>query len=73
MRPAGPGLDDFVAGHDYPVFVVTAASGDERDGRLVGFSTQTTCSHPWASMRPRTRTATPCLQDVADIEAGHSA
>ena len=46
MRPAGPGLDDFVAGLDYPVFVVTAASGDERDGCLVGFSTQTSIDPP---------------------------
>ncbi|MGZ6733305.1 MAG: flavin reductase family protein [Nocardioides sp.] len=46
MRPAGPGLDDFVAGLDYPVFIVTAASADERDGCLVGFSTQTSIDPP---------------------------
>ncbi len=34
-----------VGGLDYPLFVVTAASGDERDGCIVGFTTQ--CSiHP---------------------------
>jgi flavin reductase (DIM6/NTAB) family NADH-FMN oxidoreductase RutF len=35
----------FVGGLDYPLFVVTAAAGEERDGCLVGFTTQ--CSiHP---------------------------
>jgi flavin reductase (DIM6/NTAB) family NADH-FMN oxidoreductase RutF len=35
----------FVGALEYPMFVVTAAAGDERDGCLVGFSTQ--CSiHP---------------------------
>ena len=34
-----------VGGLDYPLFVVTAAAGEERDGCLVGFATQ--CSiHP---------------------------
>lgn len=34
-----------VGGLDYPLFVVTAAAGEERDGCLVGFTTQ--CSiHP---------------------------
>jgi flavin reductase (DIM6/NTAB) family NADH-FMN oxidoreductase RutF len=35
----------FVSHLEYPMFVVTAANGDERDGCLVGFATQ--CSiHP---------------------------
>jgi flavin reductase (DIM6/NTAB) family NADH-FMN oxidoreductase RutF len=35
----------FVSGLEYPMFVVTAAAGGERDGCLVGFATQ--CSiHP---------------------------
>jgi len=35
----------FVTHLEYPMYVVTAASGDERDGCLVGFATQ--CSiHP---------------------------
>jgi flavin reductase (DIM6/NTAB) family NADH-FMN oxidoreductase RutF len=36
-------LDDFhafTAGLDYPMFVVTAAAGDDRDGCLVGFTSQ---------------------------------
>ena len=40
------GLDDFVEGLDYPVFVVTAASGEERDGCLVGFATQASIDPP---------------------------
>ena len=42
----GGGFDDFVAGLDYPVFVVTASSGGEHDGCLVGFSTQTSIDPP---------------------------
>jgi flavin reductase (DIM6/NTAB) family NADH-FMN oxidoreductase RutF len=38
-------FDAFVGGLDYPVFVVTAANGEERSGCLVGFATQ-------ASIRP---------------------
>jgi flavin reductase (DIM6/NTAB) family NADH-FMN oxidoreductase RutF len=34
-----------LAGLDYPMFVVTTAIGDERDGCLVGFTTQTSI-HP---------------------------
>jgi flavin reductase (DIM6/NTAB) family NADH-FMN oxidoreductase RutF len=33
-------LDAFVAGLDYPMFVVTATAGGERSGCLVGFATQ---------------------------------
>jgi flavin reductase (DIM6/NTAB) family NADH-FMN oxidoreductase RutF len=36
-------MDDFerlVAQLDYPLFIVTAAAGEERDGCLVGFTTQ---------------------------------
>jgi len=40
------GFNDFVAGLDYPIFVVTAAGGGERDGCLVGFSTQTSIDPP---------------------------
>lgn len=39
-------FDDFVADLDYPVFVVTAAGAGERDGCLVGFSTQTSIDPP---------------------------
>jgi flavin reductase (DIM6/NTAB) family NADH-FMN oxidoreductase RutF len=40
--------DDFnalVGDLDYPMFIVTAAAGDERDGCLVGFATQASI-HP---------------------------
>jgi flavin reductase (DIM6/NTAB) family NADH-FMN oxidoreductase RutF len=33
-------FDSIVARVDYPMFVVTALAGDERDGCLVGFATQ---------------------------------
>jgi flavin reductase (DIM6/NTAB) family NADH-FMN oxidoreductase RutF len=36
----------FVEGLDYPVFVVTAAAAEDRDGCLVGFSTQTSIDPP---------------------------
>jgi flavin reductase (DIM6/NTAB) family NADH-FMN oxidoreductase RutF len=35
-----------VADLDYPMFVVTAADGEERDGCLVGFATQTSVDPP---------------------------
>ncbi len=44
-----PGTEPFqevVAGLDVPMFVVTAASGGERSGCLVGFSTQTSIDPP---------------------------
>ena len=31
---------------DYPLFIVTAAAGDERDGCLIGFATQTSIHPP---------------------------
>ncbi len=34
------GFGAFTAGLDYPMFVVTAAAGADRDGCLVGFATQ---------------------------------
>ena len=33
-------FDDLVSELDYPMFIVTAAAGDERAGCLVGFATQ---------------------------------
>lgn len=39
-------FDEFLAGLDYPVFVVTAADGSERGGCLVGFATQTSIDPP---------------------------
>ena len=35
-----------VGGLDYPLFVVTAAAGEERDGCLVGFTTQASIHPP---------------------------
>ena len=35
-----------VGGLDYPLFVVTAAAGDERDGCVVGFTTQCSIDPP---------------------------
>jgi flavin reductase (DIM6/NTAB) family NADH-FMN oxidoreductase RutF len=46
-EPTSEDLDDFhglVASIDYPMFVVTAASGGERGGCLVGFVTQASIS-----------------------------
>ncbi|MBV9412979.1 MAG: flavin reductase [Acidimicrobiia bacterium] len=39
-------FNGFVAELEYPMFVVTAASGDERDGCLVGFATQCSIDPP---------------------------
>lgn len=39
-------FDAFVDGLDYPLFVVTAASGSEADGCLVGFATQCSIDPP---------------------------
>lgn len=39
-------FDAFVAGLDLPVYVVTTASGDERSGCLVGFTTQVSIDPP---------------------------
>jgi flavin reductase (DIM6/NTAB) family NADH-FMN oxidoreductase RutF len=36
----------FVGGLDYPLFVVTVADGDERDGCIVGFTTQCSIDPP---------------------------
>lgn len=40
------GFDTFAAALDYPMFLVTAAAGAERDGCLVGFATQTSIQPP---------------------------
>ena len=39
-------FDAFVDGLDYPMFVVTAAAGEERSGCLVGFATQASIDPP---------------------------
>jgi flavin reductase (DIM6/NTAB) family NADH-FMN oxidoreductase RutF len=37
---------DLVGGLDYPMFIVTAADGDDHDGCLVGFTTQASIDPP---------------------------
>lgn len=44
--PAPDALDNLIDGIDYPVYVVTAASGEERAGCLVGFTTQASIDPP---------------------------
>jgi flavin reductase (DIM6/NTAB) family NADH-FMN oxidoreductase RutF len=39
-------FDQLVGQLDYPMFIVTAASGGERDGCLVGFATQVSIDPP---------------------------
>jgi flavin reductase (DIM6/NTAB) family NADH-FMN oxidoreductase RutF len=39
-------FDQLVGELDYPMFIVTAASGEERDGCLVGFTTQASIDPP---------------------------
>ena len=39
-------FDDLVGELDYPLFVVTAAAGDERDGCVVGFTSQCSVAPP---------------------------
>ncbi|HUQ39818.1 MAG TPA: flavin reductase family protein [Acidimicrobiales bacterium] len=46
MSEAPPGFDELVASLDYPLFVVTVASGGERSGCLVGFATQCSIKPP---------------------------
>ncbi len=41
MGDAGAAFDQVVGNLDYPMFIVTAAAGEERSGCLVGFATQT--------------------------------
>jgi flavin reductase (DIM6/NTAB) family NADH-FMN oxidoreductase RutF len=52
------GFDEFVAGLDYPVYVVTAACEGERAGCLVGFAGQSSIDPPrfttWLSKANRT-------------------
>ncbi len=46
MADAGQTFDALVSELDYPMFVVTAAVGDERAGCLVGFATQSSIDPP---------------------------
>lgn len=51
-------FERIVGGLDYPMHIVTAAAGDERDGCLVGFLTQCSIDPPrmvvWLSTNNRT-------------------
>jgi flavin reductase (DIM6/NTAB) family NADH-FMN oxidoreductase RutF len=51
-------FDRLVDDINYPMYVVTAAAGDERDGCLVGFATQSSIKPPqfavWLSKQNRT-------------------
>lgn len=46
VAPVQQVFDQLVAGLDYPVFVVTAATSEERSGCLVGFVTQASIAPP---------------------------
>jgi flavin reductase (DIM6/NTAB) family NADH-FMN oxidoreductase RutF len=46
MSPSPDAFDRLVAQLDYPMAIVTAASGDERSGCLVGFHTQCSLEPP---------------------------
>lgn len=61
----------FVADLDYPVFVVTAASAGERDGCLVGFSTQTSIDPPRLLICLSEANRTTAIAQSADVLAVH--
>jgi flavin reductase (DIM6/NTAB) family NADH-FMN oxidoreductase RutF len=46
MHDAEATFNAIVGSLDYPMWIVTAAAGDERDGCLVGFATQTSIHPP---------------------------
>ena len=46
MPQASEALHDLVTAIDYPMYIVTAASGEERAGCLVGFTTQCSIDPP---------------------------
>jgi len=46
MPPPTERVHELVAELDYPMFIVTAAAGDERAGCLVGFATQCSIDPP---------------------------
>jgi flavin reductase (DIM6/NTAB) family NADH-FMN oxidoreductase RutF len=79
MTMASVDLDPFVAGNDYPMFVVTAVHGDtgERAGCLVGFTSQCSIDPDyfvvWLSRENHTHRialAAPVLA-VHGLDAGH--
>lgn len=64
-------FDEFLAGLDYPVFVVTAAAAEERDGCLVGFTTQTSIDPPRLLVCLSEANRTTAIAQDADILAVH--
>lgn len=46
MTDAPAAFQKLVSGIDYPMFIVTAAAGDDRAGCLVGFTTQASIDPP---------------------------
>lgn len=46
MKEVAGTFDALVGGLDYPMFIVTAAAGGEREGCLVGFATQSSIDPP---------------------------
>ena len=60
-----------VGGLDYPMFIVTAAAGGERDGCLVGFATQTSVDPPRFLVCLSEKNRTTKLARDADVFAVH--
>jgi flavin reductase (DIM6/NTAB) family NADH-FMN oxidoreductase RutF len=46
MRQTSEAVHDLVTAIDYPMYIVTAAAGEERAGCLVGFTTQCSINPP---------------------------
>lgn len=65
------GFDEFVAGLDYPIFIVTAASAAGRDGCLVGFATQTSIDPPRMLVCLSEANRTTAIARDADVLAVH--
>ena len=67
----GDAFQDLVLRLDYPLFIVTAAAGEERDGCLVGFATQCSVDPPrfLACLSDKNRTYR--LAEQAEVLAVH--
>ena len=61
----------FVGGLDYPLFVVTAADGEERDGCIVGFTTQCSIDPPLFLVCLSNKNRTWRIAQAADALAVH--
>lgn len=67
----GPAFDALVADLDYPMFVVTAAAGDQRAGCLVGFATQCSMEPPRLLVCISTRNSTFGVASRAEVLIVH--